>query len=139
MMKVPKPSFAATVAVKLNPRRHCDTAQICPHTVLKPARVLIDRKLNMRLLGEKRSKKISFNVVKLFADANRAYSMAEKPAWCQPYTIILTGAVLCSGSLLVFRDSFLPIAVLTNSAVFLWWYIFLVLYPATLLENANDD
>jgi hypothetical protein len=68
-------------------------------------------------------------------DAQEAYK--TKPAWCQPSTIALTGTVACAGSLVVFRGPFLPLAVLVNIAVFLWWWTFLVLFPAAVLESRS--
>jgi hypothetical protein len=71
----------------------------------------------------------------LVQDAQEAYK--TKPGWCQPSTIALTGTIACAGSLAVFRGPFLPLAVLVNGAVFLWWWTFLVLFPAAVLESRS--
>ena len=66
-------------------------------------------------------------------DARTAYM--TKPGWCQPSTIVLTGVSACVGSLVLFRGPFVPLAVIVNSAVFVWWWTFLVAYPAAVLED----
>ncbi|KAJ7538939.1 hypothetical protein O6H91_11G069400 [Diphasiastrum complanatum] len=55
-----------------------------------------------------------------------------KPAWCQPWTIILTGLVIVSGSWLLFH-----LVVVTAVLAFLvaaWWFIFLYSYPLAYSE-----
>eukprot|EP00873_Tetraselmis_striata_P039210 jgi/Tetstr1/459474/TSEL_004841.t1 len=51
----------------------------------------------------------------------------EKPVWCQPWTILLTGATIVSGSFLVFHSKWFTGVV--AFPIGLWWYVFLVLYP----------
>ena len=53
---------------------------------------------------------------------------AEKPWWCQPWTILLTGVLAISGSWLVLNRLWLtiPMAVI----VLAWWMLFLVIAPA---------
>ncbi|KAH7431661.1 hypothetical protein KP509_08G059500 [Ceratopteris richardii] len=50
-----------------------------------------------------------------------------KPAWCQPWTIVLTGctAILMSW---LFLHSFIATALVTT-VIIAWWYIFLYSYP----------
>ena len=52
----------------------------------------------------------------------------EKPWWCQPWSIILTGLVVTSGSWLLLPRLWvtLPIA----AVVLGWWMLFLVIAPA---------
>lgn len=52
----------------------------------------------------------------------------EKPWWCQPWSIILTGLVVTSGSWLLLQRIWvtLPIA----AVVLGWWMLFLVIAPA---------
>jgi hypothetical protein len=56
----------------------------------------------------------------------------SKPWWCQPWTIILTGTLIVSGSWLVLHLLWitLPIAVLIG----IWWLYFLVLVPRMLRQ-----
>lgn len=53
---------------------------------------------------------------------------SQKPWWCQPWSIVLTGVALVGGSLLWPGRWWvsLPLAL----AVLLWWGVFLVLAPA---------
>ncbi|MFM7360617.1 MAG: DUF6737 family protein [Cyanobium sp.] len=53
---------------------------------------------------------------------------SHKPWWCQPWSILLTGVALISGSWVVLRLWWIT-APLT-AAVLLWWWLFLVLVPA---------
>ncbi|MFM7264299.1 MAG: DUF6737 family protein [Cyanobium sp.] len=53
---------------------------------------------------------------------------SQKPWWCQPWSIVLTGVALVAGSLLWPGRWWLtlPLAL----AVLLWWWVFLVQVPA---------
>ena len=53
---------------------------------------------------------------------------AEKPWWCQPWTIILTGVLAISGSWLVMHRFWVTIPV--TLLVLAWWILFLVIAPA---------
>jgi hypothetical protein len=68
-------------------------------------------------------------------DAVLAFSLQAKPAWCQPNTILLSGTSVCVVSDLLCRGPLLPLAILANGAIFLWWYVFLVLFPLSVLES----
>lgn len=50
-----------------------------------------------------------------------------KPWWCQPWSIILTGITIISGSWLLFHTIWLSIIVALPITA--WWVYFLVLYP----------
>ncbi|KAL1825950.1 uncharacterized protein LOC108215001 [Daucus carota subsp. sativus] len=50
-----------------------------------------------------------------------------KPAWCQPWTITLTGVLAISCSWLVLHS--VVITGLVLSLISAWWYIFLYSYP----------
>jgi hypothetical protein len=58
----------------------------------------------------------------------------DKPWWCQPWTIILTGIIIIAGSWLLFKTIWLtmPVALL----IMLWWNYFLIVVPRML---ANQD
>lgn len=60
----------------------------------------------------------------------------HKPAWCQPWTIILTGLMVISASWLLFHRWWVsvPIAAL----ILMWWGYFLVLYPRLVNQMANQ-
>jgi hypothetical protein len=64
----------------------------------------------------------------------------SKPWWCQPWTIILTGVMIITGSWLIFHTLWLtaPVAAL----IVLWWTYFLIIVPRLLMEmraNAESD
>ena len=50
-----------------------------------------------------------------------------KPWWCQPWSIILTGIVIISGSWWVLKILWLTI--LVAIPICLWWFYFLIKYP----------
>ncbi|CAI8614222.1 unnamed protein product [Vicia faba] len=50
-----------------------------------------------------------------------------KPAWCQPWTIALTGVSIVAISWLVFQSVVVTSAI--SLLIFAWWYIFLYSYP----------
>ena len=50
-----------------------------------------------------------------------------KPAWCQPWSIILTGTTIVAGSWLVLHTVWLTL--LVSLAIIAWWVYFLILYP----------
>jgi hypothetical protein len=56
----------------------------------------------------------------------------NKPWWCQPWTIILTGTMIILGSWLLFNTIWLtlPIAIL----IVLWWTYFLIIVPRILAK-----
>ncbi len=54
---------------------------------------------------------------------------AIKPRWCQPWSILLTGLVVPLASWLLLHR--LWITVPLALAVLLWWWLFLVLVPAS--------
>ncbi|MGL5942243.1 MAG: DUF6737 family protein [Waterburya sp.] len=67
-----------------------------------------------------------------------------KPWWCQPWSIILTGILVITGSWLVLHNSWLTIGV--SLPIVAWWVYFLILYPKAFASyitsqhaNANVD
>ena len=50
-----------------------------------------------------------------------------KPWWCQPWSIVLTGIAISSGSWLILHTLWITIAVAV--AIAAWWSYFLVIYP----------
>jgi hypothetical protein len=57
----------------------------------------------------------------------------SKPWWCQPWTIILTGIVIITGSWLLFHKIWLSIIV--SIPIVVWWIYFLVLVPRLLASS----
>ncbi|MDJ0902058.1 MAG: hypothetical protein QNJ55_24975 [Xenococcus sp. MO_188.B8] len=50
-----------------------------------------------------------------------------KPWWCQPWSIILTGIIIISGSWFIVKIIWLTI--LVTIPIVLWWFYFLIVYP----------
>jgi hypothetical protein len=59
-----------------------------------------------------------------------------KPWWCQPWSIILTGITIISGSWLLFHTLWLSIIVALPITA--WWVYFLVLYPRMVGEYHSE-
>ena len=62
-----------------------------------------------------------------------------KPWWCQPWSILLTGAVMITGSWVLAKTPWITLMVTTP--ILLWWFYFLWLWPRLLrlssLERTN--
>jgi hypothetical protein len=56
----------------------------------------------------------------------------SKPWWCQPWTIILTGVLLVTGSWLVLHSLWLTIPL--GILIVVWWTYFLILVPRMLRQ-----
>lgn len=52
-----------------------------------------------------------------------------KPFWCQPWSILLTGVAVPSASWLLLQRWWITAPI--TLAVLLWWWLFLVLVPAS--------
>jgi hypothetical protein len=60
---------------------------------------------------------------------------SQKPWWCQPWSIVLTGVAVVSISWLLFGRWWLSLVVAVG--VSLWWGLFLVLVPAAWRQEAQ--
>lgn len=56
-----------------------------------------------------------------------------KPWWCQPWSILLTGITLISGSWLLFKTIWLTI--LVSIPLLTWMGFFLLIYPRLMLSS----
>lgn len=83
------------------------------------------------------SMKANRNPIQTIRDAQTVYSK-NKPPWCQPWTIVATGAgaIYGTGSLLHGPAVLLTIPV--SAGVLIWWWLFLVLYPRSVLDDENN-
>ena len=61
----------------------------------------------------------------------------EKPWWCQPWTIVLTGFLLLSVSWYLLHSAWLT--GLLAIGVIAWWLLFLVLIPNLYLSESQDE
>ena len=55
-----------------------------------------------------------------------------KPAWCQPWSIVLTGIVVTMASWMVLHTLWISLGVAVAIAV--WWTYFLIIYPKAFAE-----
>ena len=53
----------------------------------------------------------------------------EKPIWCQPWSIILTGITILITSWIIFKSVLISSVILLF--VLLWWALFLLVAPST--------
>ena len=66
-------------------------------------------------------------------ESNKSTSVWDyKPAWCQPWSILLTGTMAIGGSWLVLHNVWLTSAV--SLLIVAWWVYFLILYPKAFAE-----
>lgn len=61
----------------------------------------------------------------------------DKPWWCQPWSILLTGMGLISGSWLILRS--LWVTVLVAIPVLTWMVFFLLIYPKAMAQSLEQD
>ena len=60
----------------------------------------------------------------------------SKPWWCQPWTIILTGVIITTGSWLLFHTIWLTVPV--GILIVVWWTYFLIIVPRILAQQDLD-
>ena len=61
----------------------------------------------------------------------------HKPWWCQPWSILLTGITIISGSWWLLANIFLTIFV--SILIVIWWFYFLILYPRLVAEMIKSQ
>jgi len=67
-------------------------------------------------------------------DINKSSSVWDyKPWWCQPWSILLTGVTLISGSWIVFKTIW--VTVLVAIPLLAWMGFFLLVYPRSMAES----
>ena len=59
----------------------------------------------------------------------------QKPWWCQPWTIVLSGLIAIAGSWWLLQTQW--ITALVGAATFAWWLLFLVLVPRAYQQNQS--
>ncbi|AFY54812.1 hypothetical protein Riv7116_2294 [Rivularia sp. PCC 7116] len=60
-----------------------------------------------------------------------------KPWWCQPWSILLTGTTIISGSWLLFHKVWLTI--LVSIPLLTWMGFFLLIYPKAYMEMIREQ
>lgn len=56
-----------------------------------------------------------------------------KPWWCQPWSILLTGITLISGSWLLFKT--LWVTIIVSIPLLIWMGFFLLVWPKLMIES----
>jgi len=71
-------------------------------------------------------------------ESNKSTSVWDyKPVWCQPWSILLAGITVVSGSWLALHNVWLTSAV--SLLIVVWWVYFLVLYPKAFAEYITSQ
>lgn len=60
-----------------------------------------------------------------------------KPWWCQPWSILLTGATIISGSWLLFKTIWLT--VLISVPILMWMSFFILIWPQLIVRSGILD
>ena len=60
-----------------------------------------------------------------------------KPKWCQPWSILLTGIIVSSGSWFIFNIIWLTAII--SSLIIIWWVYFLLLYLRMFKEYVESQ
>ncbi|BAY98260.1 hypothetical protein NIES37_22080 [Tolypothrix tenuis PCC 7101] len=60
-----------------------------------------------------------------------------KPWWCQPWSIVLTGITLISGSWLIFKTIWLTVII--SIPILLWMGFFLLIWPQLIIRSGILD
>ncbi|BAY88031.1 MULTISPECIES: DUF6737 family protein [unclassified Tolypothrix] len=60
-----------------------------------------------------------------------------KPWWCQPWSIVLTGITLISGSWLVFKTIWLTVII--SIPILVWMGFFLLIWPQLIIRSGILD
>ncbi len=61
----------------------------------------------------------------------------EKPFWCQPWSILLTGLTLLIVNFLYFY--YLWLKILVALFIFIWWWLFLIVAPTMYISPEVED
>ena len=60
-----------------------------------------------------------------------------KPWWCQPWSILLTGITIITGSWFLFKTIW--ITVLVAIPILVWWGFFLLIWPKLMAEAYSQN
>ena len=61
---------------------------------------------------------------------------AQKPWWCQPWSIVATGVIMVGGSWWWLRLWWITLPL--GLGVLVWWWLFLVLVPRGYQNESSD-
>ena len=60
-----------------------------------------------------------------------------KPWWCQPWSILLTGITIITGSWLLLKIIWITVGI--SLVILTWWMYFLILYPQMMKEYLTQE
>ena len=60
-----------------------------------------------------------------------------KPWWCQPWSILLTGITLISGSWLLFKT--LWVTIIVSIPLLIWMGFFLLVWPKLMIQSGVQE
>jgi hypothetical protein len=72
-------------------------------------------------------------VCKILSAQKSLSPWSYKPWWCQPWSILLTGIVIITGSWAILKIVW--ITVLISLPILVWWAFFLVLWPQLIVRS----
>jgi hypothetical protein len=61
----------------------------------------------------------------------------HKPWWCQPWSILLTGITIITGSWWLFANLWLTL--FASILILFWWFYFLILYPRLMAQIIESE
>jgi hypothetical protein len=68
-------------------------------------------------------------------DVDAGDMWSQKPFWCQPWTIVLTGVMIIAGSWVLLHRLWITVPV--GAVIGLWWWYFLWVMPRLVREMAR--
>lgn len=102
----------------------------------KPA--VLHRSTTMKNSKSQQDRNNTKSVSTILKDTGYVYAK-YKPWWCQPWSILSTGASITLVSYTVFHDGLtIFITAAVAAAIALWWYVFLIVYPQQVV-NGEDE
>jgi hypothetical protein len=77
----------------------------------------------------------SLNPQMVLEPKSQASLWDQKPWWCQPWTIVLSGLITIAGSWWLLQTIW--ITALVSTAIAAWWLLFLVLVPRVYRQSQS--
>ncbi|HEY9739100.1 MAG TPA: DUF6737 family protein [Coleofasciculaceae cyanobacterium] len=60
-----------------------------------------------------------------------------KPWWCQPWSILLTGTIIITGSWALLKTVW--VTALISIPILVWWAFFLLLWPQLMRRSGSEE
>lgn len=99
---------------------------------------VLRRSVTMKNTKSRQDRNNTKPVSAILKDARYVYTK-YKPWWCQPWSILSTGALITLTSCTVFHDGLtIFITAAVGAAIALWWYVFLIVYPQQVVDEEDE-